>query len=403
MAGDFPAIVDWGDGNHLGRHGHGIQRVVRGQRQPHLCVCRAGHDHGDGGGIPHTAPPIRSASAPPPSGWDVKKSLTTATERVALTVEHGGCPASPTAIAADPAGGFTATIDWGDGTTSAGTHRRGRTDRSRSSGGAHTYADEGNFTVSATLDPHLGRDRRSPASATSPSSTHDVLAAARARRSPAMPGQALTNVTVATFTDTDTGRAGKRFHRDDRLGRRHDLGGHDRGITARSRSLGSGHAYANAGQDTYHGDGDGPRTRHRHHERDRYGEHRTCRPGGVEFGHRTGGAGAEHGGRRLYRRQSGRSAGRLRRDHQLGRRDDFGGQHRGIERIILGRRRPHLRRRRQLRAERDHHPHLGQYDHHGDRKCSRRRTRCTGRTGYHADRRCGAAARQRYRRNVHRH
>ena len=74
--------------------------------------------------------------------------LASATERVAL--------ANSTQVAnftdsdlTDLLTGFTATIDWGDGTTSPGTITG--SNGSFSVLGGHSYSDEGNFTLSATI------------------------------------------------------------------------------------------------------------------------------------------------------------------------------------------------------------------------------------------------------------
>src|ERR1700682_117278 len=125
--------------------------------------------------------------------------LASATERVAL--------ASTTKIAdltdsdfTDLLSGFTATIDWGDGSASTGTITG--SNGSFSVQGGHSYADEGNFTLSATVvrgsDNAIITDTGTIAVA-----EHDVLAA-QGTTITGNPGQLLSNVPVATFTDTDT-------------------------------------------------------------------------------------------------------------------------------------------------------------------------------------------------------
>ena len=125
--------------------------------------------------------------------------LASATERVALA----GTTTIATFTDSDSTelvGAFTATIDWGDGTISAGTIVG--SNGSFSVKGGHDYADEGNFTVTATV-------ARTADSATTISTGDvavaetDVLAAQPTTVS-GNPGTALTNIAVATFTDTDT-------------------------------------------------------------------------------------------------------------------------------------------------------------------------------------------------------
>jgi hypothetical protein len=103
---------------------------------------------------------------------------------------------------ADTVGSFSATIDWGDGTTTTGTIS--------SSGaglftvaGSHTYADEGAFTAIATLT------RTSDNVQAAPSGTITVTEADILNGTPTTfhvdPNQAFSG-TVATFTDAYTGQ-----------------------------------------------------------------------------------------------------------------------------------------------------------------------------------------------------
>jgi hypothetical protein len=102
--------------------------------------------------------------------------------------------------ATDAASGFNATITWGDGSSSAGTISG--SNGSFTVSGGHTYADEGSFPLSVAIT------RTADGSAITPSGTvvvaeGDVLTPQAVTLS-GTSGQALSNVTVATFTDTDT-------------------------------------------------------------------------------------------------------------------------------------------------------------------------------------------------------
>src|SRR6516162_9046170 len=55
----------------------------------------------------------------------------------------------------DAAGGFTATIDWGDGTATPGTVNGSNGNFTVT--GSHTY-DEGNFTPTVVVGAHRGPD-----------------------------------------------------------------------------------------------------------------------------------------------------------------------------------------------------------------------------------------------------
>jgi hypothetical protein len=116
------------------------------------------------------------------------------TEGSALSTQVAGFtdPGSP-----DPSGSFTATIDWGDGTSGAGTV-------TGSSGsyvvsGSHTYADDGNYPLTVTVT------EKSVVNGTATATGTVVVAEATLIVTPAsLPtlteGQAL-NTQVATFTD----------------------------------------------------------------------------------------------------------------------------------------------------------------------------------------------------------
>jgi hypothetical protein len=111
--------------------------------------------------------------------------------------------ANPNAAASD----FTATIDWGDGTSTSGTVV------AQSGGGfavdgTHTYADEGKYAVSTTIKDVGG----STASATSSARVADAdVLIGHGRRLRAHVNQALENVVVASFKDAYTGNVASDF------------------------------------------------------------------------------------------------------------------------------------------------------------------------------------------------
>ena len=99
----------------------------------------------------------------------------------------------------DTASDFTATINWGDGTTTAGTV-------SGSAGaftvaGGHTYADEGTDTAQRDRSTTRRAAPRPPPSGTVAVAEGDTLVARCRRPSRPAPGQPFSG-TVATFTDT---------------------------------------------------------------------------------------------------------------------------------------------------------------------------------------------------------
>jgi len=103
-----------------------------------------------------------------------------------------------------PAGDFTATIDWGDGTTDTGAVSGGSVAGGGSEftvSGNHTYAEEGTYTAVVTL----ADDAPGTASATVTGADVVVDAPLTAGGVAVFgsAGIALSNITVATFTDAD--------------------------------------------------------------------------------------------------------------------------------------------------------------------------------------------------------
>ena len=98
-------------------------------------------------------------------------------------------------------GDFTATINWGDGTTSTGTI----TEKNGvfSVAGTHTYAEEGKDAVSVTIADVGG----STATATSTATVADAALTATALPINATEGAFDRPATVATFTDANPNAA----------------------------------------------------------------------------------------------------------------------------------------------------------------------------------------------------
>ena len=242
-ASDFSATIDWGDGTTSAGtvSGAGGTFSVAGT---HTYVA-------DG----HDAIIVTLSDDPPGTAAATANSvaniglagqlvLTSATERVALPsnttvatyVDNNG---------ADTAGSFTATINWGDGTTSAGTVS-GASGSFTISGG-HTYADEGNFSVIATLtrtsDHETGTSSGNVAIA-----EHDVLSA-QGTTLTGNSGQILSNVVVATFSDTDAAAPASDFTATVDWGDGTTTAGTIAGSNG-AFSVSGTHAYATAGRDT---------------------------------------------------------------------------------------------------------------------------------------------------------
>jgi hypothetical protein len=134
-----------------------------------------------------------------PTALSGQAVLSAATEHVAL--------GSGTSVATftsnnrgDLASGFTATINWGDGTATQGVVA-GSSGSFTVSGG-HTYADEGSDPLSVTLIRNSDAAQATVAGTVSVAE-NDALTG-QGTSLAAIAGQALNNVVVASFTDTDT-------------------------------------------------------------------------------------------------------------------------------------------------------------------------------------------------------
>src|SRR5208282_5599842 len=122
-------------------------------------------------------------------------TLSTATEGTALPGTTTVATFTDTNTS-DTAGNFTATIDWGDGTTTAGMVSGAN--GAFAVAGGHTYADEGSDTLSVTITDTLNSATTSP-SGTVTVAEGDTLAANPITFAASV-GQPFTG-TVASFTD----------------------------------------------------------------------------------------------------------------------------------------------------------------------------------------------------------
>ena len=199
VAGDFSATINWGDGTPTTTGtvggGSGSAFTVSGSHT----YAATGIDTVTvvlDDDPPGTATATATSTADVTGQFTGQVSLASATEGTAL-------PASTTVATftdsngSDTASDFTATINWGDGTTTAGTV-------SGSAGafavaGGHTYADEGSDTLSVTFTDTLNSTTTTP-SGTVTVAEGDTLVAHAATFS-ASAGTPFSG-TVATFTDT---------------------------------------------------------------------------------------------------------------------------------------------------------------------------------------------------------
>jgi hypothetical protein len=208
VPGDFAATVEWGDGRTssgqvAGAHG---AFTVRGQHT----YSRAGTFHAtvsvvDRGGSRASAPvtiTVAPAGAPMCS-----------TDGGALHLAEGA-GSGPSSLAAfsdvNPnldAGDFTATVDWGDGTpatsgtvAAAGPHHANCA--AFTVGGAHTYDEEGRFTIRVTVRDPGGASIIATTSALVADQRLSVISSSHPHLKQ---GQAYSRLVLARFRDADPG------------------------------------------------------------------------------------------------------------------------------------------------------------------------------------------------------
>src|SRR5262249_41460884 len=132
------------------------------------------------------------------------------TEVFAFATETVAVPAgTEVATFADNAGltaaQYTATINWGDGTVTAGVVSGSGPSFTGTSAPppTHPYADEGLFTETVTITRTTDSAQIFPSGTVTVFDDDNINATGVATIN-ADPGQALNNITVATFTDTNT-------------------------------------------------------------------------------------------------------------------------------------------------------------------------------------------------------
>src|ERR1700720_1458928 len=197
---DFTVNIDWGDGTTTAGtpSGSGGSFTVTGS-----------HTYATAGNFtittfmnddtPDTASGVATTQAD--IGFGGTEVFSAAQETVAVPT------GTTVATFADNAGltsaDYTATIDWGDGTTTAGVVSGSGPSFTVTSAVNHTYADEGLFTEVVTITRTTDNATIAP-SGTVTVFESDNLSASGAGTIKGDPGVALNNVTVATFTDSNT-------------------------------------------------------------------------------------------------------------------------------------------------------------------------------------------------------
>jgi len=243
-ASDFAAFINWGDGTFSAGTitGSGALFTVSGS-----------HTYTSGGSFNVTttvsddAPGTASATGTGTATVNLAgaMTLTSGTEHVAIN--NATVATFTDSTAGDQASGFAATINWGDGTSSAGTVSGGPGPGAFTVQGSHTYADEGNDQASVTLTRTADQAQSTVVGSVAVAEHDSLTAQAVAISGTAQ--HALANVTVATFTDTDTVTPASDFVATIDWGDGTTSAGTIAGANG-AFSVNGSHTYAAAGQDT---------------------------------------------------------------------------------------------------------------------------------------------------------
>jgi hypothetical protein len=196
-ATDYTATIDWGDGTtdtgSVASDGSGGFQVSGTHTYAEEGTNSVTVSIADLGGSTATASSTVNVAD---AAVSATGTTLAATEGQAFTgmVVASFTDADPLGTATD----YTATIDWGDGTTNTGSVASDGSGGFQVSG-THTYAEEGTNSVTVSIADLGG----STATASSTVNVADAALAATGTSIAATEGQAFTGVVVASFTDAD--------------------------------------------------------------------------------------------------------------------------------------------------------------------------------------------------------
>jgi len=203
---DFTVNIDWGDGTTTAGTltGAGGSFTVTGSHTyatagQFTITTFMGDDSPDAS--------FASANTQADIGFGGTQVLSAANETVAIAA------GTTVATFADNAGlastDYTATIDWGDGTTTAGVVSGSAGSFTVTSAVSHTYADEGQFSEVVTITRTTDSASIAPSGTVAVADTDVFDGSGTTIKSD--PNVALTNVKVATFTDSNTANTADDF------------------------------------------------------------------------------------------------------------------------------------------------------------------------------------------------
>jgi len=241
---DFTVNIDWGDGTTTAGTltGSGGSFTVTGS-----------HTYATAGNFTITtfmnddSPDASFASATTQAdiGFGGTEVFSAANETVA--VPTGTTVATFADNAGLTAADYTASIDWGDGTTTAGVVSGSGGSFTVTSAVNHTYADEGDFTEVVTITRTTDSATIAPSGTVTVFDTDELSALGTTIHGD--PNVALNNVTVATFSDSNTANVAGDFVASVDWGDGTTTTGTVSGASGSFTVTGS-HTYTQNGQDT---------------------------------------------------------------------------------------------------------------------------------------------------------
>ena len=264
-AGDFTATIDWGDGHTTTgtvTEKNGVFSVagsntyaVDGSDKITVTITDKGGSTTTATSTATVADAALTANGSPVSATE---GSSTGTVTVATFTD-----ANPSATAGD----FTATINWGDGTSSSGTITEDPNTKIFSvNGAAHTYTEEGHYTITATIADVGG----STTTATSTATVADAALTASGSPVSATEGSSTGTVTVATFTDANPSATAGDFTATINWGDGHTSTGTVTEKNGGGFSVAGTNTYAEDGKDTI--TATGHRRWRQHGDRDQHGD-----------------------------------------------------------------------------------------------------------------------------------
>ena len=208
-AADFTGTFDWGDGTTFSTSAGNAFITTDGAGNFTLSV--TGHSYADEGAytvvatLADDAPGTDSLSQTGTLTAIEADAFTLSPTHATITASEGATASGAVAIFSDTgypnnsAGDFSATVDWGDGSTTPGSVATAG-DGNFTVSGSHAYAEEGAYTITATIKDDLPGSVTASTTATADIAEADLTLTAAVPTFAATEGAAVSGI-VATISD----------------------------------------------------------------------------------------------------------------------------------------------------------------------------------------------------------